>query len=328
MRDGLSGSGRTSIRRRQGVPPDACIVSLNREPQALVTSLSPAASRSRHLIIYGCDFAMRATKMNRLVVVMITAVSLVFGLVIGAIKSLLTEEIRTRLRQLTYALIRLAGSRVVHEIRDDLFDEWRAELDYIFRDTEGLPVTALLHGTTYATGLLLAAPAIERELTGAKRSFHVHRGALSFIGLLCVILAIFRNATVLILGAIMAVGYLISLRRQPFSDSRRGGHQERLGVRLGLVSRRPRYISGSVKEYRVTGQRGVSFTIVGADRSLEVMMPDDAPEQLLGLHNGDVVRVILNEELTGIKGWGDFELLYYADGTKATRAASLKRKSN
>ena len=36
-----------------------------------------------------------------------------------------------------------------------------------------------------------------------------------------------------------------------------------------------------------------------------MMIPADAPEQLLGLHNGDVVRIFLNKELTGIKDWGD-----------------------
>ncbi len=75
----------------------------------------------------------------------------------------------------------------------------------------------------------------------------------------------------------------------------------------------PRNISGPVGNYKLTENEGVSFTIQGMGRSLDVMMPDDPPEQFLTLHNGDVVRVILNDALTAIE---DFELWYYPDGSK------------
>jgi hypothetical protein len=86
-------------------------------------------------------------------------------------------------------------------------------------------------------------------------------------------------------------------------------------VRYGTTLGRTRYLGGPVTDYKVTQQKGVSFTVkdAGAGQSLDVMVPDDAPEQLLNLHNGDVVRISLNDALTGIE---DFELCHYADGSE------------
>jgi hypothetical protein len=56
---------------------------------------------------------------------------------------LVSEEIRGRLDRLPYALIRLAVRRVLPGVREDLAEEWTAELHEILRGAEALPVTRL-----------------------------------------------------------------------------------------------------------------------------------------------------------------------------------------
>jgi DNA-binding transcriptional MerR regulator len=76
------------------------------------------------------------------------------------------EEIRTRLSLLPNALTRLATLRLPEEIREDFADEWQAELAFVLRDTDGLPLTRLFRGTRYAMGLVRSAGGIARELSG------------------------------------------------------------------------------------------------------------------------------------------------------------------
>jgi DNA-binding transcriptional MerR regulator len=80
------------------------------------------------------------------------------------------EEVRTRLGRLPEALIRLASSRLPCQERDDYADEWRAELTFVLRDTDGLPLTRLLRGTSYALGLLRVSRGIARELSSNDES--------------------------------------------------------------------------------------------------------------------------------------------------------------
>jgi DNA-binding transcriptional MerR regulator len=90
-----------------------------------------------------------------------------FWLVRGAATQMCQEEVQTRLTRLPYALLRLATARLPQEIRNDVADEWRAELAFVLRDTDGLPLTRLLRGTRYAMGLLRASAAIVRELSSS-----------------------------------------------------------------------------------------------------------------------------------------------------------------
>jgi DNA-binding transcriptional MerR regulator len=85
----------------------------------------------------------------------------------GALSKMCQKEIETRIGRIPDALIRLAGSRLPREARDDVADEWRAELDFILRDTDGLPITRLLRGMHFAVGLLWVPPGTARELSGS-----------------------------------------------------------------------------------------------------------------------------------------------------------------
>jgi DNA-binding transcriptional MerR regulator len=75
------------------------------------------------------------------------------------------EELQTRLGRLPYALIRLATWQLPRQERDDYADEWRAELAFVLRDTDGLPITRLFRGIRFAIGLLRVSRSIARELS-------------------------------------------------------------------------------------------------------------------------------------------------------------------
>jgi transcriptional regulator with XRE-family HTH domain len=75
-----------------------------------------------------------------------------------------SEEIRGRLDRLPHLLIRLASRRVPGDVRDELIDEWTAELHEILHGAEALPVTRLVCGIRFGLGLLRTAPDIGRQL--------------------------------------------------------------------------------------------------------------------------------------------------------------------
>jgi xanthosine utilization system XapX-like protein len=107
--------------------------------------------------------------------------SIAGAFVFGAVASTLNEEVRGRLDRLPRALIRLAGRRLPQTVRDDLTDEWAAELDAILQRAEALPLTRLLVGIRYALGLLRVAPVVASELTGVP-STSMPRAAWLYIG--------------------------------------------------------------------------------------------------------------------------------------------------
>jgi len=98
----------------------------------------------------------------------VAALAVMAGLVGTALGELVSKEIRGRLDKVPTAVLRLAGRRLGVAVRDDLLDEWGAELHEILRGVEALPVTRLLVGTRFALGLLAASPRIEKELVATR----------------------------------------------------------------------------------------------------------------------------------------------------------------
>lgn len=76
------------------------------------------------------------------------------------------KEMATRLRRFPFVLIRMAGARLPRDCREDLTAEWRAELDHVLQDTDGMPLTRLLRGIRYSAGLLMSAPAVADGIKG------------------------------------------------------------------------------------------------------------------------------------------------------------------
>lgn len=71
-----------------------------------------------------------------------------------AITDMCKEEVKTRLGALPYTLLRVVSLRFPRGERQDMICEWRAELDFILSETDGLPLTRLLRGIRYSVGLL------------------------------------------------------------------------------------------------------------------------------------------------------------------------------
>lgn len=93
---------------------------------------------------------------------MITFLAVLGGLlllVLGkVVVSVLSKEVEGRLDQLSYAILRLARRRLPIELREPMHDqEWKPELNYITTEMKERPITRLVLGLRYATGLLLAA---------------------------------------------------------------------------------------------------------------------------------------------------------------------------
>lgn len=101
--------------------------------------------------------------MNMIGLVIATIVMIAAGLLHNAFTGMLKQEFGTRLAGLPKQLIHIAGKRLPIRIRAEYLDEWLSELDYVLRETDGLPVTRLIRGSRYAAGVLLAARAIGRD---------------------------------------------------------------------------------------------------------------------------------------------------------------------
>jgi putative nucleotidyltransferase with HDIG domain len=87
----------------------------------------------------------------------------------GAAAGALGEEFRGRVDLLPHMLVRLAARRIPRDLREDLAEEWLAELGTILEGTDALPVTRLIAGIRYALGVLRAAPAVACELGAPSR---------------------------------------------------------------------------------------------------------------------------------------------------------------
>lgn len=85
---------------------------------------------------------------------------------IAALGDLVSEEIRGWLDLAPRAILRLAATQLDPAQRETIYqDEWLPELLYALRGAEARPVTRLIRGTTYATGILIASRRIARRLT-------------------------------------------------------------------------------------------------------------------------------------------------------------------
>jgi hypothetical protein len=100
--------------------------------------------------------------MNTLRDVIIGFVTIVVGHLLGATFS---EEIRHRLERAPRWMLRLATRGAERDLRDELRRDLEAELEHIFHESEGLPITRFLRGGRFAFSLLLAAPKLNGRRT-------------------------------------------------------------------------------------------------------------------------------------------------------------------
>jgi DNA helicase HerA-like ATPase len=115
--------------------------------------------------------------MGILAMAAIAAIIFVGSVLWATVTDMCKDEVRTRLSGLPHLLIRVASLRIPRDVRGDITAEWNAELYYILRGTEGLPVTRLLRGVTYSVDLVLrGAPAVAREIAAAKAGSELASG--------------------------------------------------------------------------------------------------------------------------------------------------------
>jgi hypothetical protein len=89
---------------------------------------------------------------------------------------MIEEEPATRLGRIPFAILSLAAARLPRDLRNHLAAEWRTELQFILRKTDGRPLTRLRRGSRYAIGLLISAPAVADGLRGdTRRALHATR---------------------------------------------------------------------------------------------------------------------------------------------------------
>ena len=92
----------------------------------------------------------------------------VLTLILATVTGMVSDEARARLDRIPYGLLRVAIRRLPQEIRADVGQEWRAELDHILHRVQAYPLTRLLSGTRFALGLLRVAPAVGKSLIGIR----------------------------------------------------------------------------------------------------------------------------------------------------------------
>jgi|HubBroStandDraft_6_1064221.scaffolds.fasta_scaffold584242_1 hypothetical protein len=100
--------------------------------------------------------------MNTVELVVVAAVMIAAGLLRAAFTDMFKQEFGTRLAGLPKQLIHIAARRLPAPIREEYLEEWLGELDYVLRETDGLPVARLIRGTRYAAGVLFAVRAIAK----------------------------------------------------------------------------------------------------------------------------------------------------------------------
>jgi hypothetical protein len=75
------------------------------------------------------------------------------------------KTLRGMLAGVLTTLTGVAARRLPADVRDDIAEEWIAELHEILGGAEALPVTRLYIGTRYALGLLRTAPRIGGDIS-------------------------------------------------------------------------------------------------------------------------------------------------------------------
>ncbi len=128
-------------------------------------------------------------------------------LVLGkAAGSVLSKEVEGRLEQISFVILCLARRRLPVELREQKHDqEWKPELDHINTEHKERPLTQLLRGLRFATGLLLSARKIAREAgipplwTRGLRAFAAASPRMKF----CVYLASFVAVCTLVIASLL-----------------------------------------------------------------------------------------------------------------------------
>lgn len=95
--------------------------------------------------------------------VVLVLLALAGGFGVNVVSGMLSQEAQTRLARLPVTLARVARLLVPEDQREQWYRELIAELSYIAKETDGLPVTRLVKGLAFASGATRGAFAIRRS---------------------------------------------------------------------------------------------------------------------------------------------------------------------
>lgn len=153
--------------------------------------------------------------MSSIWVAAVVIIGMAIGIVKAAIGEMVQEEVSTRLGRIPFALIQLACMQVPPELRDDLAAEWNAELEYLLSDTDGMPLTRLVRGIRYSSGLLISARGITDELTHGN-DLRVWRRVRSVTGIVVVAIGCQQVASeITAVGPGFGIAWAVSLSCPP-----------------------------------------------------------------------------------------------------------------
>jgi hypothetical protein len=176
-------------------------------------------------------------------------------LVLGkVVVSILSKEVEGRLDQVSYAILRLARRRLPAELRETMHDqEWVPELNYITTELEERPITRLVLGLRYSTGLLRAARKTAREAgapTRWARWREAQATAFAVRGMRLKICVFFMNLTVVyflvVLGLLLGAGATAALLGGPVPALM-------ADIALTMIPGMPVLMIVSGRVFRVTG---------------------------------------------------------------------------
>jgi hypothetical protein len=100
-------------------------------------------------------------------VLVAAAVSFIVLLLGKVSLDLMSKELQGQAEQLPHRILRLAARRLPPKLRAQYSEEWEAELDYILKRHDALPITRLLLGFRFATSLLRGARQLRAHHMGA-----------------------------------------------------------------------------------------------------------------------------------------------------------------
>ena len=101
-----------------------------------------------------------------------------WGVIIGFVVAVLaktatdlsSEEMRARFERLPLTILNAAAGALPDDEKEDLRAEWAAELAFVLRGSDGLPLTRQWRGLRFAVSLALAGPALGCERSARAES--------------------------------------------------------------------------------------------------------------------------------------------------------------
>jgi hypothetical protein len=133
-------------------------------------------------------------------------IGLLVTILVTVIADMASEEIRSRLDHIPYALLRIARFRLPADQREPLHDqEWKSELRYILKEAKTKPISRLFVGIRYSLGLIRAARSVGRARAGHPPQIEMLRRLISITDACNILGNLFTMAARLMLAFMVGI---------------------------------------------------------------------------------------------------------------------------